>query len=451
MKTKLTTLLICLMALFFSACEEDYGTPGLYVNQDVYETYPGDELLISGQVSSNAGIEYVRLSVDNWSITKEYHLNAGQNKVFNFNYHLSVPEDAQFDNNLSILVRDGEGNETQGASVLKYVPDTQAPTLEPAIAQTIAIDFDTSNGIGKWNLSSFTASDDRQLKQLTISIPELYIEKVIPLTGTATAINDAITFTAMGIYSATITLEDAGDNKTVFNTTISVIGPETDNGYEDYKKMYIIDADEDADNYVAGYYLIANRKDASTYEANIYAPHDNYHIYFTTEPSMAGKDLFGVSPFAGTKILNNKGYVMPITIEKAGYYGIYIDLPNHTFSTWELDTSAAYTGSLWPNLVGFEGIADWEFGPEMQRDGFVYTTTLTQNSDVKEHGFFLMNAGNWNAPWNQAYEYSTGDWEGWWENHEWDHSMYNYESTFKGNVILTYNTAILWGTIKKAK
>ena len=121
------------------------------------------------------------------------------------------------------------------------------------------------------------------------------------------------------------------------------------------------------------------RKGEYQYEGKIYADKANFQIYFTAEKTMDG-DLFGVSPYVNSKLMNNNGYVVPVTVAESGYYGVWIDLQAHTYSMWKLEPSATtYTGSLTVSGCGFSDFADWGTpATEMVRNGYRYTSTLHQ-------------------------------------------------------------------------
>ena len=125
-----------------------------------------------------------------------------------------------------------------------------------------------------------------------------------------------------------------------------VMFSEMENPIQDYPGMYVIDADENPDDYIDGYYRWMDRRGEYQYEGKFYAAKDNSKIFFTPERTIDG-DLYGVSPYVSSKLMNNNGYVVPVTIAKAGYYGIWIDLQAHTFSVWALEVPAeAYTDVL---------------------------------------------------------------------------------------------------------
>ena len=66
------------------------------------------------------------------------------------------------------------------------------------------------------------------------------------------------------------------------------------------------------DDYLDGYYAPMTRKGEYQYEGKIYADKANFQIYFTAEKTMDG-DLFGVSPYVNSKLMNNNDYVVPVT------------------------------------------------------------------------------------------------------------------------------------------
>jgi hypothetical protein len=161
-------------------------------------------------------------------------------------------------------------------------------------------------------------------------------------------------------------------------------------------------------------------------------------------------DLFGVSPYVNSKLMNNNDYVVPVTVAESGYYGVWIDLQAHTYSMWKLEPSATtYTGSLTVSGCGFSDFADWGTpATEMARNGYRYTSTLHQiGSYSSTRQYYAARVSDWGYVlryWGDA----TGC--GWWEDTtSAGGGVASYASDYDGVVQITFDTAILWATIKK--
>ena len=386
--------LLLALIYFVVGCDDDKEdvAPGLYVMSDEIETFPGDTVLVSGTASNYVGLESVTLSCEQWGIHKVYELGGQKPKVFNYDYRLIVPKNASFEEYLLITIRDVDSRESKKNVLLTYVADMESPIMQTQLPSRIAVDFDAAANKGSWNLNvKFT--DDRELKDIRLQIPSMQIDETVKVTGRNGELKRTVDFTT-GEFPVTLTITDAGGNETVVTTTVVVMLAEEEDPFEDYPVMW-------------------------------------------AEKTMDG-DLFGVSPYVNSKLMNNNGYVVPVTVAESGYYGVWIDLQAHTYSMWKLEPSATtYTGSLTVSGCGFSDFADWGTpATEMARNGYRYTSTLHQiGSYSSTRQYYAARVSDWGYVlryWGDA----TG-------------SVASYASDYDGAVQITFDTAILWATIKK--
>lgn len=439
------------MLAVLASCSDDADhVPGLWTDGDVIETFPGDTVHIKGQVSNYIGINSVTINCEDWGITKVYDLKAHKPKVFNYDYALIVPENATFDSELKVSVSDKEGSENKRTITLKYKPDTEAPQLEGGLPAQTSVEFNTTTGNATHTMN-LTATDDRSLKQAVIAIPSLNFSETIAMQGRSFALNKPLTLEKAGSFPMTITLEDNGGNSQTYTTELVVMPKEDEDPISDYGMMWMFPAQENADDYIDGFFIPMNRKEAYQYQGSFYAGHDGYKLYIVPTKSTT-KDVFGVSPYVSSKLMNKTGYVVPITIEKAGYYGLWIDIQNHTYSLWALDTSKAYTGVLTLSGTGFKDFGDWGTpSTAMTRNGYRYTQTVSQNGDYAgKRNYYAANTATWGYILRFWGDDSTGC--GWWEDTAGSGgAVGSYSSSYNGKVEVTFDTAILWATIKKVK
>lgn len=438
-------LYLLLAALcFVVGCDDDKEdvAPGLYVASEEIETFPGDTVLVSGTASNYTGLESITLSCENWGIHKVYDLSGQKPKVFNYDYRLIVPKNATFEDHLLITIRDVNGWETKKNVLLAYIADMTSPVMQTQLPERISVDFNTTTNKGSWNLNvKFT--DDRELKSIRMQIPDIQMDETVEVSGRSGELKRTIDFTT-GEFPVTLTLSDAGGNETIVRTTIVVMLAEEEDPIQDYAQMYVVNAGENPDDYVNGYYRYMDRKDAYQYEGKFYASTDNTEIYFVPVKSMEG-DLYGTSPYVSSKLMNKNGYVVPVILPKKGYYGIWIDLNAHTYSIWEYEIpSGSYTGALCVSGTGFT-IGDWSAPAENMKkvdndyryeydmelvDGYSGDYQYYFYSPDWAHVFRADTAGNW---W---FESATG-------------SCVIYKTDYAGKVKVTFDTAAPWGTIKK--
>ena len=444
-KLYLLLTLIC----FAVGCDDDKEdvAPGLYVASEEIETFPGDTVLVSGTASNYAGLASITLSCEGWGIHKVYDLNGQNPKVFNYDYRLVVPKTAAFEENLLITICDVNGWETKKNVLLTYIADMESPVMQTQLPSRIAVDFNTATNKGSWNLNlKFT--DDRDLKSVRMQIPDMQIDETVAVSGRSGELKRTIDFTT-GEFPVTLTVTDAGGNETIVNTTVVVMLAEEEDPIQDYPVMWVVNASEKAEDYLDGYYAPMIHKGEYQYEGKFYADKEDFQVFFTSGKTMNG-DLFGVSPYVNSKLMNKNGYVVPVTIAEPGYYGVWIDLQAHTYSVWKLEFSTTpYTGSLTISGCGFSDFADWgTSATEMARDGYRYTCTLNQIVGyTATRQYYAARVSDW----GYILRYWTSDEGcGWWEDTtNAGGAVCSYTSDYDGEVQITFDTAILWATIKK--
>ena len=434
---------------FAVGCDDDKEdvAPGLYVASEEIETFPGDTVLVSGTASNYAGLASITLSCEGWGIHKVYDLNGQNPKVFNYDYRLVVPKTAAFEENLLITICDVNGWETKKNVLLTYIADMESPVMQTQLPSRIAVDFNTATNKGSWNLNlKFT--DDRDLKSVRMQIPDMQIDETVAVSGRSGELKRTIDFTT-GEFPVTLTVTDAGGNETIVNTTVVVMLAEEEDPIQDYPVMWVVNASEKAEDYLDGYYAPMIHKGEYQYEGKFYADKEDFQVFFTSGKTMNG-DLFGVSPYVNSKLMNKNGYVVPVTIAEPGYYGVWIDLQAHTYSVWKLEFSTTpYTGSLTISGCGFSDFADWgTSATEMARDGYRYTCTLNQiGGYTATRQYYAARVSDW----GYILRYWTSDEGcGWWEDTtNAGGAVCSYTSDYDGEVQITFDTAILWATIKK--
>ena len=439
-KLYLLLVVVCMTA----GCGDDKEdiAPGLYVENEEIETFPGDTVLVSGTASNYVGLSTITLSCEGWGIHKVYDLNTHQPKVFNYDYQLIVPKNASFDEHLLITIRDVNGWETKKNVLLGYVADMKSPVMITKLPERIAIDFSTITNKGTWNLDVKFA-DERELKEVRLQIPDMQIDETVLMPGRTGELKRTIDFQT-GEFPVTITITDAGGNETVVQTTVVVMLAEEEDPIQDYAQMYMVNADENPADYVNGYYRYMDRKGEYQYEGKFYAPVDNTKLYFVPTKTMDG-DLYGASPYVSSKLMNKNGYVVPITLSKKGYYGIWIDLNAHTYSVWEYAVpTSTYSGDLKVSGTGFT-IGDWATPAEVMSkvdNSYRYQSVMELvNGYAGDYQYYFFS-----PDWAHVFRSDVaGNW--WFEAASG--SCVIYKTDYSGKVKVTFDTAVPWATIKK--
>ena len=216
---------------------------------------------------------------------------------------------------------------------------------------------------------------------------------------------------------------------------------EDEDPIQDYAQMYVVDASENPDDYIDGYYRYMDRMGEYQYQGAFYAATDGAQAYFVPTRSLDG-DLYGVSPYSSGKLMNKNGYVVPVTFEQKGRYGVWIDLQAHTYSIWPLEIDPnACTEPLWMSGTGFS-FGDWGSSDEMiQTEPYHYEveTEITDYTGDRQYYFYTNG-------WARVFRADTeGNW--WFESAEG--SCVIFDTDYRGPVRVTFDTASPWGTIKK--
>ena len=447
MKRFLYYTILLASVLAFSACSEEGEDmrPGLWNDGDVIETFPGDTVLVKGQVSNYVGMSSVSISCDAWNINKVYDLSKQKPKVFNYNYQLIVPADAAFDQELHICVSDKNGSENKRTVVLKYLPDTEAPTVAEDMTGDISVDFDTNTNKADWNLN-LAVSDDRALKSYEIDVPDLNIHEVGELKGRTATISKHIEIAQVGSFPMTLTIEDESGNKMERSCNLISMLAESEDAIADYPQMYMYNAEENASDYVYGYYRYMDRTDAYQYSCKIYAEKDGAKFYFVPTESQTG-DKFGTSPYISSKLMNKNGYVVPVVVEKKGYYYVWLDLQNHRYSITPYEVeNTIWKGDLVVTGEGFSSMGDWSFSSSMKSAGSDYRKSIELGINSKSSSYSCCITDG-TAAWSQVWRMSEGKW--WWlDNAGYGGSVATFKPGNAKKVLVTFDTAELWSTMK---
>lgn len=460
MKTFYKVLFAAGLILCASCSRQNEGyTPGNWVNLDAVRTYPGGEVLISGQASSIAGISTVSLLCKDFGLNQVYDLAAQAPKVFNYNYRITVPEDAVFSDGgaLRVIVKGVDGVTCEKQYPITFLPDSEAPKYTNWFADNVYVDSDAA-GKAAWSWSlGFT--DNRGLQSLRFEIPEIGLDRLYTLDGLSGQAKDVINFSAMGKYAAKVTLKDLAGNMSILEPNVFVAPAEAEQKFVETRQLYFYYASEKSSDYIDGFWHYMTRTASNCYSARIYVPKDNTEVYFVAEANDNNLYVIGASQYRdeiGNKLMYNSiSKVKPVLMETKGYYTIYVKPLEHTLEVQTLDISTAFQGELYPCACGMSNVSDWALpaDPMDQEDDYVYACDMTQDGTYVSSG-----KGEY-----RAYSYSTKDWqtsfrcwqsasgEGWYKAEYGDNTSRRYSSDYNGKIRMYVDTALPYGWIKKAQ
>ena len=446
MKTCNKVCLVLLVACL-SACEGKYQDtlPGLYLEKESLGTFGGDTPLLSGTVSSYNPLSSISFTVPAWDYEYIIDLQAKGPKVYNYSYRMEVPASATFPETLNVKVSDKNGNVTEGSIALSFLPDTTAPWADATLNDAVEVVYEGTRG--EWK-ADYSFTDDRALSWIRLQIPAIGVDDKTGFSGKTGSVTGSYTFDTIGNYDATLSAADATGNTFSKVLTLVVMPKEEEDAIDDYPQMYLFDADENAVDYLSGYYHYMFRDAACCYKGQFYASHDNFHLLFAPKAAQDGA-LYGASPYIPSKLMNKNGYVVPVTIEKKGYYGIYIDLMNHSFTLWDYDIAAAYEGAPYTGVLQASGtgfsVGDWNMSADMTKvDDYLYTVQMETVAYSSARDYYFTNSATWDPIFrcdNKGESWFVGA----------SGPCCQFTTDYVGKVDLFLDTALPWGYITYAE
>ena len=457
MKKTLSILAVSVLAavtVMSSCTKSDSSAPGLWVSSSQIGTFAGDVVTVSGQASAEWALESVTLVCEAFGVEKKYDLSSQSPQVFNFNYQMSIPADARFPQTLSVSARNSGGLELEKEITLVFAPDVTAPVFTTSLNAQIGLEQENAGDLVPWTCT-VAAQDDRQISRFVFSMPSKSIDRTFDVNARSGSFSTDVTFDALGSYPFTVTAVDSTGNESVLVAEVVVTPVEVSDPFDDYAYMYVFDADEDESQWIDGLYHYMTRQDEYYYTGKIHALKDNSHYLFAPEKERSG-NLFGASPYVSSKILNKNGYVVPITIEKAGYYGIALDTRNQCFYLWDYDYTAEgenftlYStdpaGIAWiASGTGFSNIEDWGMNATMSKVAgydYLFNVDMVQDGAYTDTRYYYFT----DATWTDVLRCDNA-------GHEWfvyaSGPSIIYTSDYDGDVTIYMDAALPWGWIVK--
>ena len=456
-------------AVFFALASCEKGAderPGLWVDSEIIYTVPGGTVTINGQASCYVGIASVNASCEAWNINESVYPQ--NEKVCDFTFTIDIPADAVFDQNIVITVTDKNGSEQKKTIRMVYSPDNHG--LKADVEKAYEVTWDGTKGMYDMAFEVEGASIIQKVL-VTILNPDgsTFYSKEFDVNATSATLSDnTLVFNAKGTYPVTITLYDIMGNSSVTKTKLVVTEPEVDYGYEGVTALYMIRCDangniEDPDNYAYGYYRYLDPDPENAYSFTLYPDGDSPRsfyakagdmFYFVSDqnvvPGKTDFNLFGESPVIEGKILNNNGYVKPITIEEEGYYNLWVSLPEHTIKIEKGSTANAYSGDLLlaGNGLSAEYPTSWEPQYQMVKEStYRYTTNgeITIASGAAAYNMFFFKSSGWT--WDWSNDQFRGDDKWWWIATGGGVASFNPGNATKLTII--FDTAEMWAVAKK--
>ena len=440
-RTLKSFVLFLTAATVLAACQKSYDgvVPGNYIARGEIGTFAGDTVLLSGQVSTPAGIESLSLECEAIGLAKTYDLSANTPAVYNYEYSVPVPKTATLPQEITVSVCAANGEKNVGSVALKFTPDVTNPVITTSLPAQVGVELDPNTGIGVW-ICSIAAKDERELASITVEIPGISYSKTIAQSGRIGLFEDEITFTEVANYPASITAVDATGNKTVLEIELVVTPVEEQDPISDYAQMYIFDAEENPADYIDGLFHYMYRQDGGyEYKANIRTYKADTKLYISPVKN-ADEDIFGVSPYVSSKILNKRGYAVPVVIPEAGCYEFTVNILSQSYSYTAIERTPI-AGPFYVSGVGFTTFADWGTTDALADLGNdIYSVVVGIDGSAATHQYYFYTDG-----WETVYRCDE-------EGNEWaiaaSGACIKYSTEYTGDATFYLDTALPWGWIK---
>lgn len=439
-------MMVISVAGLFLACQKEGADvkPGLYTEMETIKTFATDTVRVKGTASNYVGLSSVVLRCEAWELEEVYDLSSQKPVVFNFDYQMIVPSDAEFsDVSMDVVVTDVNGLESTKNIAIQEQADFIPPTASPVLPEQLAVPYDPTTGNGEITLS-FNFYDRRGLKSVKIDVPDISLSESMELSGMNAAYSKTLTFTESGNYEVTITVTDLAGNNLVMTGEAVVMVEVKSDPIQEWPNLFLFDASGNSDDYVDGFfkYMDADAATPYAYQTTFYASSADMKLYLAPTKSLEA-DLIGLDPNVSTKLMNKNGYVAPISVPGQGYYGIWVDLQNGTFSFWEVDPEASATKcseDIWISGTGFSSFADWGATAEpMTRDGYRFTQNLAINAGPLAYYFYT-------SGWARVFR---ADADSYWWYESADGGTAEPSTDYTGAVEITFDSVLPHCVIKK--
>ena len=290
--------------LLIPSCKEEGADlrPGIYIDHELIDAFGGKEVRISGQASCYTGFDSFTISCEAWKLNDVTDLSKQKPVVWNFNYTLVVPMDAEFPQELVLTATDVHGTQMKKSVVVRYVPATTPPYVG-GLQEQISVDFDTVAHQAECTLTATLYGEDN-LNKAVVEIEDVDFKQTFDLRGREEEITWSYVFTMGGVYPMTITVTDNSNNVTVSEHLLIVMVPEDADPIEDYPYLWAFKSNTKEEDYIFGYYQYMNRRDDYCYDVWVYAESDDTEFMFAPSQSTTGDRKFGQSPYVAGKIIS---------------------------------------------------------------------------------------------------------------------------------------------------
>lgn len=425
-------------AFLFGCTEESVYTdvdgqnPSFELTTEHIRTLTGYEFTMSGKVSDKDGISSIRLYCPELFLDKTIDLVKLYSETqyeYNLNYSFTIPEDNKGESfKVKVTITDLGGRTTEGEILITMDGDYTLPEITQHVndVKIIALSDYTTARI------EFTATDNKGLDYLTVSVPELEVND----TAYCDKNNVSLEYTFskdvrfpskdLGSFRMYTKAVDLLGNSVVdsCNVILSII--------EDYDKMYLADVrtDEELNSDVFGVPMLIDHIDVNKYRARYYCSEANTEIYFIPQRNSFNPVRIGVNKDDKSK-LSLDSNSEPIVLEEANkYYEINLDLMNSTYTMQSYSVEDADDPWADGMVYGEQTLNHWSKDDSDCIDFYFGWTPMNPNEVLK----FTQDQTNPHLFYGEK-DFNNNDWfnfiihvyhpENWWDFISWYRYKYN--------------------------
>ena len=398
-----------------SACDDndsyskvDGAAPTITMENELLAE-PGRKFTLQATIADNDGLSTIRITNADFYLDKTINLIELKGEVLNtYELNYSYTPDKSFAETdkfaVDITATDVLGNQTSKTVTVCMNGDFTAPSFAIAPSDNITVLFSDDTKL-KVN---FTAVDDKALRKVTISIPDINYEKEITKFENAKRLvyTEFVSLPSeLAEYQMSITLVDTTGLTASKQSVITV------SELIDFDKMYLADvaSAEDMNSDLFGVpMLVEHGSEPFSYVAHYYASKANQEVRFVPQKTDFEPICFAADPDIESTLGVTYDATEPIVLGEVGYYEIKLNTKDATYSvekwtpevvtatpesngaykqaslknanplplnsTYYLDDAQEYTSQLQLSLIGsgLPGVGSWA-----PADPFI----LTQSTD----------------------------------------------------------------------
>jgi len=286
---------------------------------------------IKADISDADGIASVSLICPDMQLNKKIDLLDLKQELIN-NYNLSytymIREDiGETDYEIIVRAEDVGGRTTEAVQKITLGADFSSPYFVSKPDAVVSIILTQS---AKYELM-FSVADNKALDYVSISAPELSIDKTIDCFGAPYyEYSESLNLPSSEyLYSFELKAADTFGNETSYSFKLQTIS-----GYEveDYDKMYFTDVktEDQLTSDIMGIPAVSEKIAPYTYKARYYSAKAHASLYFIPQKTSFTPVRFGIDPEdASVLTWNNPD---PVDLPSTGYFEIIIDIKNSTIS-----------------------------------------------------------------------------------------------------------------------